>query len=1000
MSHQHNILDGTWLLARDPDNVGRQQHWYTMLSLPAAERTTVPGIIQQTFPGYHGVAWYTRAFTPEPPRYPQARYLLRFGVVDYLAEVWVNGIYVGQHEGGETPFTLDVTDALAAVPSDAAHWLTVRVLNPHHEPIDGIVLNETPHRNKYVPFANGGSYNYGGITESVELTQAPVVRVTDVFVDANWQTGEAVVTAALSNQAGTPCPCELAFAIAPAATGEAEAAAVVALASVAREVVPGATTVQVSLRVPDFRLWELDAPALYQATVRVALSDSCGMPASAAWSVRFGYRDFRVVDGYFQLNGRRIFVRSTHTGNHSPIGQILPPATAPDLLRRDLVYAKACGFNMVRYISGVAHPYQLDLADEIGLLVYEETLAGWLLADSPKMGERFDFSVREMILRDRNHPSVVIWGLLNETTDGPVFRHAVGMLPLVRSLDVTRLVLLSSGRWDCDLGIGSVSNPGSDKWEHVWGAEAPGAAPAPYSWKLGYPGGYFREVGDAHVYPRTPHTAATIRFLRTLGEGTQPVFLSEYGIGSVMNVIRELRLYEQSARRSGTGPEEPEDHALMRSMAEHFEADWQRYGMDGVYAFPEDMLRDSQRLHARQRLLGFDAIRANPQICGFNLTGMLDHGMTGEGVWTFWREWKPGLADAMSDGWAPLRWCLFVNLPSGSLHGYLGEPVEVEAVLANEDVLPPGEYPVRLRIVGPAGVAWEQTTVACIPAGEPGRPAPLAVPVFAGRVELAGPPGVYEFAATVEHGAGPAGGRLKFTLAERLHDAAAGAGYSVTVLEDGQEERGGRLSNWLKAHGVAAAPFQAESDDQPDAPQVVLIGDLSQMPEATVDATWQALLARITSGAVAIFLSPAVFGRGDDALARLPLGAGSTETRGRCYEFNDWLYHKECVAKAHPVLAGLAAPGVMDWDYYGPVIPHLIFDGQDTPAETMAAAFALGYSCPGGYASGFLLAGYRYGAGSFILNTFNILDNLDRHPAADRLLANLLSYAASVERQR
>ena len=116
-------------------------------------------------------------------------------------------------------------------------------------------------------------------------------------------------------------------------------------------------------------------------------------------------------------------MRSTHTGNHSPIGQILPPATAPDLLRRDLVYAKACGFNMVRYISGVAHPYQLDLADEIGLLVYEETLAGWLLADSPRMGERFDFSVREMILRDRNHPSVVIWGLLNETTDGPVFRH-------------------------------------------------------------------------------------------------------------------------------------------------------------------------------------------------------------------------------------------------------------------------------------------------------------------------------------------------------------------------------------------------------------------------------------------------------------------------------------------------------------------------------------------------------------------------------------------------
>ena len=67
------------------------------------------------------------------------------------------------------------------------------------------------------------------------------------------------------------------------------------------------------------------------------------------------------------------------------------------------------------------------------------------------MAERFDRSLREMILRDRNHPSVVIWGLLNETPDSPVFRHAVGALPLLRELDPTRTVLLSSGRWDRDL---------------------------------------------------------------------------------------------------------------------------------------------------------------------------------------------------------------------------------------------------------------------------------------------------------------------------------------------------------------------------------------------------------------------------------------------------------------------------------------------------------------------------------------------------------------------
>src|SRR6202012_2550511 len=111
-------------------------------------------------------------------------------------------------------------------------------------------------------------------------------------------------------------------------------------------------------------------------------------------------------------------------------------------------------------ISGLGRSDQLAFCDEIGLLVYEEPASAWLLGDSPQMAGRFDRSLREMLLRARNHPSVVIWGLLNETREGAVFRHAVGSLATVRSLDETRLVLLSSGRWGGDLSIGSVAQPG------------------------------------------------------------------------------------------------------------------------------------------------------------------------------------------------------------------------------------------------------------------------------------------------------------------------------------------------------------------------------------------------------------------------------------------------------------------------------------------------------------------------------------------------------------
>ena len=87
------------------------------------------------------------------------------------------------------------------------------------------------------------------------------------------------------------------------------------------------------------------------------------------------------------------------------------------------------------------------------------------------------------------------------------------------------------------------------------------------------------------------------------------------------------------------------------------------------------------------------------------------HGGTGEGVITYFREPKAGAIDALIDAWAPLRWCLF----AAPMHAYAGRPVKVEAVLANEDVLLAGSYPVWLRVLGPNGVAWEKKLEVVVP---------------------------------------------------------------------------------------------------------------------------------------------------------------------------------------------------------------------------------------------------------------------------------------------
>ncbi len=934
-------LSGSWKIAADPQNKGREEKWFEAARADAQD-APVPGIIQQVLPAYHGVAWYWHTF--RLMRVPGGdRVFIRFGAVDYLADVWVNGQHAGSYEGGEAPFEFDVTEVLKP---DGDNLVAVRVLNPTESPIDGIVLSQTPHRNNVVPPQAGSGFNYGGIMYPVQLRYLPAVHVADLFVRPDPQTGRIAVSLTVRNSGIAPVGGQVALSVAPAAGGDE-------LQGLRQPTnfPPGISTHELSLDIAQPRLWNLDDPYLY----RVSATVSAGNQRVHQYSVRCGFRDFRVVDGYFHLNGKRLFLKSTHTGNHVPIGQTV--AVLPDHVRRDVINAKASGFNCVRFIVGMAWPEQLDFCDEIGMLVYEECYASWCLCDSPKMAERFDRNTSDMILRDRNHPSVAIWGLLNETQDGPVFRHAADFLPKLRKLDRTRLVLLGSGRWDGQWAIGSASNPDRDQWAHVWGVEGPGGGKE----SLG-DGGYVRQAGDAHFYPKTPQQPPTDRFMRELGRDGKPVFLSEYGIGSLFDVIGEWRGFDQAGARPDL-----EDAASVKHQSEALAADWKRLGFDDVYPFPEDLLRESQRLHARQRTLGFNAIRSNPKFCGYNLTGMLDHGMTGEGLWKFWRQWKPATFDAVSDGWSPLRWCLFAD----PLHGYSGREITIEAVLANEEVLKPGQYPARFRVMGPAGVAWEKSLVLTVPESNP-----LAIPAIRETIKLEGPAGEYTFAASLERGGAATGGRLTFYVS----DPATLPKLQGTVATWGLDAK---AQQWLIAHGLKFLAIEAVV---PEDARLILVG----MPGNAGDArVWDELKQRLTGGATVLFLGPKLFIEQAAAKAWLPL-----KNAGSCYTFYDWLYHKECVAGRHMVFEGLPGAGIMDMDYYGPVIPHEVFADIDTPDQTIAAAFVTGYhGIPDGYGCRILIGVWRSGEGRFVLSTPYILENLDVHPAADRLLANLVRYA-------
>jgi beta-galactosidase/beta-glucuronidase len=253
--------------------------------VPAAKPAHVPGILQEVFPAYHGVVWYWREFTPDWIPEWRGRCLLKFGAVSYLADVWVNGVHVGGHEGGETPFVIDITDV---VHRGSSNRLAVRVLNPGNERIDGVILAETPHRNNTVDYIAGSGYDAGGIIEPVELIMTPAIRLDDLVVRPDWKTGKIDVQATVRNVSGKLAQARLHFAVAPASHGQ------VLLANFfEREVPAGDALITTELQVENHQLWDLSCPFLYRVTARVEAQGHDGFHEVSA---RCGFRDLRVIN--------------------------------------------------------------------------------------------------------------------------------------------------------------------------------------------------------------------------------------------------------------------------------------------------------------------------------------------------------------------------------------------------------------------------------------------------------------------------------------------------------------------------------------------------------------------------------------------------------------------------------------------------------------------------------------------------------------------------------
>lgn len=462
-------------------------------------------------------------------------------------------------------------------------------------------------------------------------------------------------------------------------------------------------------------------------------------------------------------------------------------------------------------------------------------------------------------------------------------------------------------------------------------------------------------AGDVHCYPTSPHDEHTYDYLMKVGTGMRPVIISEYGIGTNFNVIHEARMFEQY----GADPDLC-DYKWVREQSEGLKRDFSKFGFDRVYPFPETMLIESQRLGARQRTLGFNLIRANPQIAGFSMTGLLDHGMCGEGLWSYWRRWKPEMFDAISDGFSPLRFCLM----TWQTNAYSGREFRVKASLATEDDLRPGRYSASFRIVRDCVTVWSKDTEIVIP-----ESLPLAVPVFDERIALDVPTGKYTLLANLNNGGSPTGEKLDFYITDTSYLNAQGTSVRVWGVNE-------KAAAFMTSCGVNVLPFSGETD------LPVIVGNPEDHGD---DAKWNSLRTATENGHKTVFMQSRLF------LDHPELTAKTGFADFRCVYTQDFLYHKEYVPMPHPIFDGLH-PGMMDLDYVSTVFPHETIETEASP-EPICSGFVTGSIwVEGSYRSSYSIAEWKTGRGSVILSMPYVLENIGDNPIADILLINTVKY--------
>lgn len=399
-----NDKEAYWSKPNEENKIDRIEYGYA-----APYTIKVPGdwnSQKEVFSFYEGTVWYQREFDV-PQIVTKERVFIHFGAVNYEAHVYLNGKKLGTHKGGFTPFNFEIPKNLL---KKEGNFLVVKVDNKRYK--------------EEIPTTNTDWWNYGGITRDVNL-----VFTKDTFIVNNGLSlnqHQDIKIAQSKNKFQIEGSIKL-------NTKTTNAIAIIEIPElkIKKNLTINGVEARFSIITKNIQLWSLDNPKLYEVTFSFN---------GETIKEKIGFRKIETSGNKILLNGNKLFLRGICI--HEEIPQEQRRAYSKKDADQIFKQVKDLNANMVRLAHYPHNEYMLKAADSLGILVWSEIPVYWAIDfGNDAVLQKAKTQLEEMITRDRNRASLIIWSVGNETPVNPTRTNFMkSLITRAKELDNTRLV--------------------------------------------------------------------------------------------------------------------------------------------------------------------------------------------------------------------------------------------------------------------------------------------------------------------------------------------------------------------------------------------------------------------------------------------------------------------------------------------------------------------------------------------------------------------------------